>query len=110
MRTTVENACSKKRIGTAVPRLSTWEPQKRICFMSGRNMGSKSGSLEFFLCIVSRLDVVYSFLLLQGQIFGEKAASFAGWSITKWTGDNKNVRVIVSQSGLATTTTTTMYE
>ena len=41
---TVENASSRKKIEMGVLRLSTWVLPKPICFTSGRNTDSKSGS------------------------------------------------------------------
>ena len=36
----------RRRTGMAVPRLSTWAPVKRICFMSARSMALKRGDPE----------------------------------------------------------------
>lgn len=44
MRIIVENVSNKKRIVMDVPKLSIWEPPRRICFMNEKSMDSRNDS------------------------------------------------------------------
>lgn len=46
MPTIVENVSNKKRIEMDVPKLSIWEPRKRIYFMNEKSMALKSDSTK----------------------------------------------------------------